>query len=221
MHVRSAHIKELGKAGLAPDRRTVRANDYVFTVELDLPHKPTNEKLAGYEWLNSFTDRGSDPAESGEETEPSGSESAATNSADFETEQNSSTNTEAITCTGSSIPPLTTSDVSKSVQFFTFMRRNNSWFCGLLCRVEWWSDTNVSEDRAASICRVLRNVCIQLPRKRRILSSPHENLKFRNRPLSSHPQNLLKININWRMPKQKEKIKTEEEEAPENHTRIG
>jgi hypothetical protein len=30
----------------------------------------------------------------------------------------------------------------------------NSSFCGLLRRVVWWLDTDVSEDRAASIFRV-------------------------------------------------------------------
>jgi hypothetical protein len=52
-----------------------------------------------------------------------------------------------------------------------FMAVKNSWFSGPVRRVEWWLDTNVSEDHAASIFRVeyqgnavLRNASIKKTR---------------------------------------------------------
>jgi len=40
----------------------------------------------------------------------------------------------------------------KCSRIFLFLRYN-SWFSWLLRRVVWWLDTNVSDDRAASIFR--------------------------------------------------------------------
>jgi hypothetical protein len=56
-----AHIKELGKAGFTPERRTVHSIAYRFAVDLNLPHKFNNEeKLAGSNWLRSFMYRNLD-----------------------------------------------------------------------------------------------------------------------------------------------------------------
>jgi hypothetical protein len=56
-----AHIRELGKAGFAPDGRTVRSIAYRFAVELNLPHRFINEEeMAGHDRLRAFMDRNSD-----------------------------------------------------------------------------------------------------------------------------------------------------------------
>jgi hypothetical protein len=55
-----AHIKELGKAGFAPDRRTGRSIAYRFAVELNFPRIFDKEKqMTGHDWLRPFMDRNS------------------------------------------------------------------------------------------------------------------------------------------------------------------
>jgi hypothetical protein len=39
-----AHIKEFGKMGLTPDKKTVHFFVYRFGVDLDLPHKFNNKE---------------------------------------------------------------------------------------------------------------------------------------------------------------------------------